>query len=312
MKSVVNYFLIALILICLSTFLLHCEKEVVKVRDDEDIPVLETEPGVLETSGTSATIYWITDEPCSVNVYYGLTTFIDTLTKTGTEFRQVHTIILTELIPNSDYFYLTSSYDVAGNFTQSTPGTFSTPDDTINFIIHGWDAFENGEFAVAGQLFFNYLLSSPEHTEALTGYGWSLTRIDSFANAINQFSLAIEFDDQYTDAFSGLSMAHYLDSNYTECINSIEFLIELDNFYVFEHDSGYDYNDIHLILLDSYVQSTLIDEAIELLDTYYPDFAVSSADSSWTIADSIYDNIDDALIHIVQLIKSDIWSGGFP
>lgn len=312
MKSLVYYFLSACIILGLAALFINCEKEVVKVRDDEDIPVLETEPNVLEISGTTATIYWTTDEPCSVNVYYGLIASTDTLVKSDTEFRQVHTITLIDLKPNSDYFYLTASYDAAGNSTLSTPGTFTTPDDTVNFIIYGWDSFENGKFTEARQFFSNYLLAFPEHAEALTGYGWSLTRMDSLTSAIDQFDLAVEQDNQFTDAFSGLSLAHYLDNNLTECINSIEILTGLDSSYVFAHDNGYSYKDIRLMLLDSYVQSSLIDEAVELLNNCYPDFAINSSDSSWVVADSRYDNIEDALNHTVTLIKSDIWSDGFP
>lgn len=312
MKTLGKFILYLILAALLSLSVFRCEKEVTKVRSDEDAPVLETEPAILEINGISAKIYWVTDEPCSVNVRYGLVTETDTLTRSDSEFRQIHTVTLTDLLPNSEYFYLTLSYDVAGNSTVSPPETFTTPGDTVNYINYGWDAFENDNFADARGFFTDYLAAFPENAEALTGYGWALTRLDSFAAAIDQYSLATELDEQYTDAYSGISLAFYLDSNYTDCINSIEYLQELDDHYIFIHDTTYTYVDTRLMLLDSYVQSTLIDEAVEMLDSYYPDFTLDPNDSSWVVADSVYDTIDDALLHTVQLIISDIWSDGFP
>ncbi|MBN2602355.1 MAG: fibronectin type III domain-containing protein [Candidatus Marinimicrobia bacterium] len=308
MKSNGKFTILVLIALSVSLSVLQCEKEILKVRDDKDVPVLEAEPSVQEIHGTSAIIHWITDEPCSVNVYYGLT---DTLTESDTEFRQVHTIMLTSLTPNSDYFYFTASYDAAGNGTLSIPGTFSTPGDTNNYITYGWRAFESDDFIASIQFFTNYLARYSENTEALTGHGWSMVKVDSLTTAISQFNLSVEIDAHNTNAISGLSMAHYLDSNYVECINSIEYLTELDDSYVFNHDSSYDYMDLRLMLLDSYVQTALIDDACNLL-LEYEGYWINPDNSSWTIADSIYDNIDDALIFTVQLIKSDIWSSGFP
>ncbi|HQO75037.1 MAG TPA: hypothetical protein PLO58_09385, partial [Candidatus Marinimicrobia bacterium] len=49
--------------------LINCEKEVIKVIDDLDPPVILTEPNV-EVAANSVTIFWTTDEPCSVSVKY--------------------------------------------------------------------------------------------------------------------------------------------------------------------------------------------------------------------------------------------------
>ena len=311
MKSFCKLLFCIILTVSISMFVFQCEKEVLKVREDKDAPILETEPVVLETDGISAMIYWTTDEPCSVNVYYGPSSSTDTLTQSGSEFRQAHTITLTNLTPNLDYFYLTSSYDVVGNFSLSDPGSFSTPGDTLNFIQYGWTAFEEGTFTDAHVFFADFLSMEPGHLEALTGYGWSLTFIDSLQAAISQFNSAIGIDNNYLNALSGRSLAFYLNSNYTGCINSIESLINLDNKYRFIHDTSFNYLDTRLMLLDSYIQTTSIDEACNLL-LEYEDYWINPEDSSWVVGDSTYDDIDDALNHTVELIKSEIWSDGFP
>ena len=103
------------VLAALFLFTINCEKEVIKVIDDKDLPIIETAPSVIALSDTTATIFWETDEPCSVRVFYGLISSQDTLVQSDSEFRQIHVITLENLLLSSEYFYKTASTDVAGN-----------------------------------------------------------------------------------------------------------------------------------------------------------------------------------------------------
>ena len=84
------------------------------------------------TTGGDATITWTTDEPASSSVDYG--TAPDALTQAASDAALVtsHTISLTGLTPNTQYYYRVSSTDGSGNtatypITTEDPLTFTTP-----------------------------------------------------------------------------------------------------------------------------------------------------------------------------------------
>ena len=133
---------------------LHCEKEVIKVKDDVTAPVITIVPEV-SVSDSSALIQWITDEPCSVQVKYWINATTDTLLESDDEFRQNHSVLLSGLIPLTTYSFYTINYDIAANSTASAAASFSTVVDTSNLIVYGWLAFEGQNYAEAIGYFTN-------------------------------------------------------------------------------------------------------------------------------------------------------------
>ncbi|HCK98899.1 MAG TPA: hypothetical protein DHW42_02165 [Candidatus Marinimicrobia bacterium] len=293
-------------------FTANCEKEVIKVKDDEDLPNIETAPSVIALSDTTATIFWETDEPCSVQVFYGLVGSQDTLVQSDSEFRQIHVITLENLRLSSEYYYKTASTDVAGNVTNTPGNTFITSADTANFLQYAWAKFSEGFYQQSLDYFQQYHSFNPEEPDALTGTGWCYLKIDSLDWAISAFDDVLETDGLYVSALMGISVSYYKNQNYIFAMQNCEELFLVDSLYTFQHDSAYSPQLIRFITLDSYSTLNMIDKAIYYINNYFSGFYINSEDSLWTIGDSTYAEIEAAVSVTVDSIQSYIWGDDFP
>jgi hypothetical protein len=107
---------IALILAALPT---GCAK------GDETPPVI-SEIGASGITASTATIAWITDEPATSQVEYGLTTSYGSTTPLDSTLVTSHSVSLSELTPGTIYHYRVKSKDASENDAVSTDYTFTT------------------------------------------------------------------------------------------------------------------------------------------------------------------------------------------
>ena len=308
----IHSILLFFVLATLFLFTINCEKEVIKVKDDKIQPVIVTTPTIIDISDSSATIFWETDEPCSVQVFYGLVSSQDTLVQSDAELRQIHVITLENLLLSSEYFYLTASADVAGNVTSTAGSAFTTTADTANFLQYAWDRFSEGLYPESLDYFQQYYSFNPEEPDALAGAGWCYLKIDSLDPAISAFDEVLETDELYVSALMGISVSYYKNDDYFSTIQYCEELLLADSLYTFQHDLAYTPQLIRFITLDSYSTLNMIDEAIYYINNYFSGFYINSEDSLWTIGDSTYVEIESAVSVTVDLIQSDIWGEDFP
>ncbi len=80
-------------------------------------------------SGSTSVVNWVTDEAASSQVVYSLdTSYTSTtpVTDTGGGVTRTHTVMLTRLVPCTEYNYKIISADALVNYATSTPGTFTT------------------------------------------------------------------------------------------------------------------------------------------------------------------------------------------
>jgi peptidoglycan hydrolase-like protein with peptidoglycan-binding domain len=90
--------------------------------------------GAMTTSG--ATIYWMTNEPATSEVYYGTTASYGS-SSVDTTLSTIHSSVITGLNANTLYHYQIKSKDGAGNIATSSDATFTTnaiPDTTAPII----------------------------------------------------------------------------------------------------------------------------------------------------------------------------------
>jgi len=76
---------------------------------------------------TTAVITWETDEKATSLVKYGTSSGSYPYSKEDTSYTTSHSITLTDLSPNTTYYFLVNSTDKAGNPAQSTEYSFNTP-----------------------------------------------------------------------------------------------------------------------------------------------------------------------------------------
>jgi hypothetical protein len=109
---------------------------------DITAPLIVAGPVVAYVSDTMAIITWETDEPASSRLDFGTTTALGSSTSDGTgAFLRDHSLLLTGLSPNTDYFARAVSSDPDGNGpTLSELVTFrtnATPDVAAPIIVSG-------------------------------------------------------------------------------------------------------------------------------------------------------------------------------
>ena len=295
-----------------ALILSNCEKEIVKVKDDLTPPVITVEP-FLEATHTTATIRWTTDEPCSVQVKYLIAETIDTLTKSDTEFRQGHVVVLENLSPNSTYQFLTLNFDVAGNLAETDLLSFTTAIDTAYYLSHGWELYAAGDYAGARNDFRQYLTYFPENLPGLTALGWSQlqnkTLIDS---SIISFNAVLNINENYVDAIAGICVAFYRRYNLSALQGYAENLLSIDSLYVFANDERYTNVMVRLMLAEGYNATDRLDDTQWLVDIIYPENGLDPADSTtWKVVDGsdtyIYDSYSSALSGVIAYLKWIWW-----
>lgn len=97
-----------------------------RVPDPDTTPPLLGAVSLTKLSSTSITIGWPTDEPSDSDIAYGLTSEYGQ-NKHDTAPVTEHSLKLDNLLPETGYHYVITSYDPYGNGASSTDGTFLTP-----------------------------------------------------------------------------------------------------------------------------------------------------------------------------------------
>ena len=84
------------------------------------------------TNPVSATVQWVSNEAASSQIEYGLTSSYGQFSTLDTSLVYLHSILLTQLTPNSLYHFKVKSVDGSGNTTTSADNTFSTTVSNTN------------------------------------------------------------------------------------------------------------------------------------------------------------------------------------
>lgn len=303
-----------------ALILLHlagCEKEIIKVKEDITPPVILTAPYSATSTGT-ATIFWTTDEPCSVAVKYVVVDQSDTASISGVEYRQNHQVTLVDLLANTTYRYYTLSYDIAGNYTRTTPASFTTSIDTAYYLTHGWDLYAAGDYTGARESFRQYVAYFPDNLAGLTALGWSQLQDSLVDSSIITYNTVLGMNDEYADALAGLVVALYRDYHLNALQISVEKLLGLDSLYIFSNDERYTHRMFRLMLAESYNVAGRLEDAQEIVDLLHPENGLDPADSTtWKIVDGedtyIYDSYQSALTNLIEYLKYNWWEAvGLP
>ncbi len=81
---------------------------------------------VHQAGRTTATITWVTDEAATSMVRYGIGVNLTFATAEDAVLKTSHTVMLTDLLANTIYYYSAQGHDKAGNAYESTPRAFRT------------------------------------------------------------------------------------------------------------------------------------------------------------------------------------------
>ncbi len=114
------------------------------VRDNL-APALTDGPATFGIARTRASVYWVTDEPATTLLDYGLTS-VDENHVVDTELKRVHVLELDNLEPGATYVYQVGSVDATGNGpTQSREESFATAQAAHLVLAAGHVAADRGQ-----------------------------------------------------------------------------------------------------------------------------------------------------------------------
>ena len=116
----------------------------------------------------------------------------------------------------------------------------------------GWALFEAGDYAGAIEKFDAAVSLDDTYADAYNGLGWSFAKLDSLAESIDNF------DDCIANGMSGDPHAGrapvYRDlapPRFGDAVSTASTALSLERRYVFEHDTTFDWHDLHLIMAQS-------------------------------------------------------------
>jgi len=292
---------ISIILVLTIVFLVNCEREIIKIIEDTDPPVILEPLTVLEVTDTSAILYWETDEPCSSVVCYWQSGDTNMVVLNEDQYRQSHRFELIDLKDSTLYRCFATSFDLWGNFTSTDTVGFLTVFNFIKYLGIAWNYFENGDYQSSLNYFYKYLEYDSTSLDAYIGIGWSKLFIDKTDSTIFQdFIKVLGSLNPHRDAICGAALYGYYDSIYVFVIEQGEQLLQLDSTYVFQHDTSINYIDIYVILARAYFMTGDIEDCFYYLGKFSDIDSLVSIEpdpddsETWTIGEHVFETYEDA------------------
>jgi tetratricopeptide (TPR) repeat protein len=117
----------------------------------------------------------------------------------------------------------------------------------------GWALFEAGDYTGAVGKFNSAISIDDTYADAYNGLGWSYAKLDSLARAITNFDECI-VNGMSGDPHAGRAPA-YRDLSppqFGNAVSTASSALSLDRRYVFDHDTTFDWRDLHLIMAQSH------------------------------------------------------------
>jgi tetratricopeptide (TPR) repeat protein len=123
----------------------------------------------------------------------------------------------------------------------------------------GWTLFESGDYEGALEKFARAIVLDATYADAHNGHGWSYARLDSLSESLDSFGRAIINGGQSSvlaDSYAGSSPV-YRDndaraSHFDSAAVYASSALALNRRYAFEHDTDFDWHDLHLIMAQAY------------------------------------------------------------
>jgi tetratricopeptide (TPR) repeat protein len=139
------------------------------------------------------------------------------------------------------------------------------PSDTAaSLTAAGWALFEQGEYEAAITKFNQALGLDVTYADAYNGLGWSNAKLDSLTESLLSFGMCISYDNTMVDPYAGCTpvyrdyefptttFAEDTTANFDSALVFAQEALSRDADYEFSHDETFNWEDIHLIMAQSY------------------------------------------------------------
>ena len=125
----------------------------------------------------------------------------------------------------------------------------------------GWTLFGDGDYEDAVAKFERAIELDNSYAEAYSGLGWCYANMNMLEEALDNFGRAIDGNPHETvlaDAYAGSSPV-YRDADtrpahFDSAAAYADSALSIDRFYKFDYDTTFNWQDLHLIMAQSYFQ----------------------------------------------------------
>jgi tetratricopeptide (TPR) repeat protein len=182
---------------------------------------------------------------------------------------------------------------------------------TAEQIALGWEAFADGDIAVAESRFAAAIESAPRNAEARVGLGGTLAVAGRLEEAAASLDAALDRDRESVDAIAGLAAVQLALGDLDDAIERGERALALDSTWAFAHRPGIDADDVRLVLAQAYALGGPpgYDEAAALLDRLDPSTALDPDDpDTWTVGTRRFSTYAEALLEALESVERRIGS----
>jgi tetratricopeptide (TPR) repeat protein len=131
------------------------------------------------------------------------------------------------------------------------------PSDTAaSLTAAGWTLFEQGQYELAIDKFERALGLDADYADAFNGLGWSHAKLDSLANALENFGQCVRNAPSLTEGYAGCAPV-YRDydtepAHFDSAVAFANTALTQESSFEFSHDENFDWRDLRLIMAQSY------------------------------------------------------------
>jgi len=156
--------------------------------------------------------------------------------------------------------------------------------DWSSLIEKGWSAFRQGQYQVAVETFSEAESTDPSRSEAYSGLGWSLFRLDRLSEASVEFRSGSGKDDPSADLSAGWAFVLNAQKDHSASNSQVIQALAADANWRFPHDTSLDTDDLHLLKAENHFLLGELAESlaeVQLLNaTFSADITTSQGQSS--------------------------------
>lgn len=296
---------ITFITISFLIFLFNCGKDG-NGPDLKPKPHFTKQPEVLNIQTDRATINWQTDEAANSTIKYGTSSGIYSLTETiNTELKD-HNVTLSQLQPNTTYYFMAESKNSGGSIS-SNEQQFTTLKTLSQLSEFAWENYQNSNFLEAISTFKELLSRQPNSADAFNGLGWcyASNQVDSLDRALESFDSAFQIQSNFIEALTGRGFVQLALKDYSQSITDFSSAIGINPNFVFLYNQTIDFKDIRLGLAEAYFFKQNYRSAQEQVDVLQPNNGLDPNRQDTWIVDSVsYNSYSEALLALIEKLKA--------
>lgn len=125
----------------------------------------------------------------------------------------------------------------------------NAPTSQADFTSAGWEAWRNGQYDSAHEMFGNAYKMDDTYAEAYTGDGWTFFREEELNDAFEHFSNAELLNPADVDAAAGNSCVLLYQGYFTDSVDQGNRVISADgDGYVFAEDNSVSAFDVYMVM----------------------------------------------------------------